>query len=109
MKQEKVINAIAKKFARQFVDDNLNVPIARRLVFIVDKLNEFHYQARWEAGAQGPRILFAHCPYAAIIAKHPELCKMDETLLGELVKSQAGQLAKIGQQPVGSPYCVFWI
>ena len=109
VKQEKVINAIAKKFARQFVDDNLNVPIARRLVFIVDKLNEFHYQARWEAGAQGPRILFAHCPYAAIIAKHPELCKMDETLLGELVSTQARQLAKIGQQPVGSLYCVFWI
>ena len=109
VKQEKVINAIAKKFARQFGDDNLNIPIAKRLVIIVDKLNELHYQARWEAGAQGPHIFFAHCPYAAIIDKHPELCKMDESLLGELVSAQARQLAKIGQQPIGSLYCVFWI
>ena len=109
LKQEKVITAIAKKFARQFGGDNLKIPIAKRLVIIVDKLNEYHYQARWEAGAQGPHIFFAHCPYAAIIDKHPELCKMDEILLGQLVNAQAGQLAKIGHQPVGSPYCVFWI
>ena len=107
VKQEKVINAIAKKFARQFGHDYLNIPIAKRLVFIVEKLNELLLSSTLGGRAQGPHIFFAHCPYAAIIDKHPELCKMDETLLGELVSAQARQLAKIGQQPVGSPYCVF--
>jgi predicted ArsR family transcriptional regulator len=108
-KLDEVINAVARKLTLQFGNDALDVPIAKRLSIIVEKLNELHYQARWEAGAQGPRILFAHCPYAAIIDHHPELCKMDETLLGELVSAQARQLAKIGQQPAGSSYCIFGI
>ncbi|NOH03540.1 MAG: hypothetical protein HND47_17050 [Chloroflexi bacterium] len=45
------------------------------------KLNDLHYQARWEAGAQGPRLLFGRCPYARVIEGHPEICKMDEAML----------------------------
>ena len=108
-KRDVAIKAIARKLTLQFGNDILNFPIAKRLTIIIEKLNELHYQARWEAGAQGPRILFAHCPYAAIIDHHPELCRMDETLLGELVSAQARQLAKIGQQPAGSSYCIFGI
>ena len=108
-KRDGVINAIARKLALQFGDDNLNDPITKRLTIIVEKLNELYYQARWEAGAQGPRILFAHCPYAAIIEKRPELCYVDEALVGKLMNTKTRQLAKIGQQPAGSPYCVFGI
>jgi hypothetical protein len=72
-------------------------------------LNEIHYQSRWEAGAEGPRILFAHCPYAAIIDKHPELCQMDGFLLGEEIGVDARQLAKIDQKPGGITHCIFLI
>ena len=109
VKRDGMLNAIAKTLAVQFEANNLNIPVTKRLAIIVDKLNELHYQARWEAGPQGPRILFAHCPYAAIIEKHPELCRMDEILVGNLMNAKACQLAKIGQQPIGSPYCVFGI
>jgi predicted ArsR family transcriptional regulator len=54
-----------------------------------------NYHARWEAGQQGPRILFGHCPYAAIIEKHPELCQMDAALLKELFGDDMEQIAKI--------------
>jgi predicted ArsR family transcriptional regulator len=107
VKRDGMLNAIAKTLAIQFDTDNLNIPMTKQLAIIVDKLNELHYQARWEAGPQGPRILFAHCPYAAIIEKHPELCRMDEFLVGNLMNAKACQLAKIGQPPIGSPYCVF--
>ncbi len=109
VKRDGMLNAIAKTLAVQFEANNLNIPMTKRLAIIVDKLNELHYQARWEAGPQGPRILFAHCPYAAIIEKHPELCGVDEILVGNLMNAKACQLAKIGQQPIGSPYCVFGI
>ncbi|MCQ3937062.1 MAG: hypothetical protein DPW18_08460 [Chloroflexi bacterium] len=56
--------------------------MAKRLAALVEKLNELHYQARWEAGAQGPRLLFGRCPYARVIEGHPEICKMDEAMLG---------------------------
>ena len=56
-------------------------PINKRLALLVEKLNEMHYQARWEAGAGGPRVIFGRCPYARVIDGHPEICKMDEALL----------------------------
>lgn len=61
----------------QFVGLSMN----RRLALIVEKLNEMHYQARWEAGPSGPRVLFGRCPYARVIEGHPEICTMDTALL----------------------------
>ena len=58
-----------------------NLPVTKRLVLLVEKLNEMHYQARWEAGAEGARMIFGRCPYGKVIAGHPELCKMDAILL----------------------------
>lgn len=80
-------------------------PIVKRLNLVVERLNEMNYHARWEAGPEGPRIIFGHCPYATIIGKHPELCRMDEALLKELMGQPAEQLSKIGQEK--SLSCVF--
>ena len=104
-KQDETINAIARKLAVQFDEDNLNVPMTKRLAIIVKKLNELHYQAHWEAGAQGPRLLFTHCPYAAIIAKHPELCKIDAAMISITLKNSARQISKI--EPDTPQSCIF--
>lgn len=80
-------------------------PIARRLNFTVEKLNQMNYHARWEAGSAGPRLIFGHCPYAAIIEKHPELCQMDKALIHEMMGQSADQIFKIGKD--GSSVCVF--
>jgi predicted ArsR family transcriptional regulator len=110
VKWKDTFHALAQKLALRLGDDGvLNLPMAKRLSNVVERLNEMHYQARWEAGVQGPRILFAHCPYAAIIEKHPELCRIDEAFLAELTKSTTHQHAKIGGGPAGSPYCVFQV
>ncbi len=84
-------------------DQELSVPM--RLSRVVEKLDAMHYQAHWEAGARGPRILFAHCPYAAIIARHPELCIMDAELLSKEFGIRAHQMAKIGTG--GALSCIF--
>ena len=70
-------------------------PITKRLTLIIEKLNQMNYHARWEAGAGGPRIILGHCPYAAIIVKHPELCQMDAELLRELFGDEVEQITKI--------------
>lgn len=79
--------------------------LAKRLNLTVEKLNSMNYHARWEAGPQGPRLIFGHCPYAAIIEKHPELCRIDEHLIGQLMGDGATQVFKIGRD--GSAMCVF--
>ncbi len=87
------VEALAKRLAGE--SNIRSQSIAKRLNLIVEKLNQMHYHARWEAGPQGPRILFGHCPYAAIIGKHPELCRMDAALLKELYGDNMEQIAKI--------------
>ena len=97
------MDALAKRLAGE--SNFASHPIAKRLNLTVEKLNQMNYHARWEAGSQGPRLIFGHCPYATLIRKHPELCNMDETLLEELMGDAATQMFKIGKE--GSSSCVF--
>jgi predicted ArsR family transcriptional regulator len=83
-----------------------HLPAAARLRALVEKLNEMHYQSRWEAGAQGPRVLFERCPYAAIIDGHPGLCRMDALLLSGYLGMEARQLGKIDRM---QGMCVFTV
>ncbi|MEK6750928.1 MAG: ArsR family transcriptional regulator [Chloroflexota bacterium] len=71
-----------------------NLPIIKRLELLVGKLNQMHYQAHWEAGAEGPRVIFGRCPYSQVIEKHPELCKMDAALLDVALARPVTQLQK---------------
>lgn len=95
-----------ERLAGHILDANpfANLPIAKRLALLVEKLNAMHYQSRWEAGAEGPRVLFGRCPYAAVIEKHPELCQMDVSLLGNALGREARQLGKIEK---AQGVCVF--
>lgn len=97
------MEALAKRLAGEA--NFASHPVAKRLNLTIEKLNAMNYHARWEAGPHGPRLIFGHCPYAAIIEKHPELCKMDESLLNELMGDTATQMFKIGKE--GSSSCVF--
>ena len=74
----------------QFAGQSMN----RRLALLVEKLNEMHYQARWEAGAGGPRVLFGRCPYARVIEAHPEICTMDTALLQKTLARPVSALKK---------------
>lgn len=84
--------ALAKRLAGE--SDFSNLPLAKRLNLVVEKLNQMNYHARWEAGSAGPRIIFGHCPYAVIVEKHPELCRMDLNLLVQLMARGVEQESK---------------
>lgn len=79
----------------------------QRLNHAVQRLNLKRYQARWEAHAQGPRIILRNCPYAALLPEHPELCRMDAAQLEYLVGSPMEQQARIDQMDAHPPACVF--
>ena len=72
-----------------------NQPMPKRLSLLVDKLNEMHYQSRWEAAAEGPQVIFGRCPFAKIIEVHPELCKMDSAMLEISLGRSIAQFTKI--------------
>jgi DeoR family suf operon transcriptional repressor len=101
------VEALAGYLARRLAGEAsfANQPLAKRLNLTVEKLNQMNYHARWEAGLEGPRIIFGHCPYAAILEKHPELCRMDQAMLKELTGLPARQISRTGKE--GSSVCVF--
>jgi len=82
-----------------------NLPISSRLSLLVDKLNEMHYQARWEAGAEGPRVILGRCPYAKVMEAHPELCKMEVFLLEQATARPVLQSAR--SEASGRGLCPF--
>lgn len=81
--------------------------VSRNLGLLVDRLNALHYEASWEAGAQGPRVLLGHCPYAAIIADHPELCRVDARMLQGKLGVKVAQVSKIESRAGGQARCTF--
>lgn len=80
---------------------------ARRFGLAIEHLNSLLYQARWEASAQGARVILGHCPYADIIERHPELCQMDAHLLQKQTGFSFNQTAKLVQNKAGLRQCVF--
>jgi predicted ArsR family transcriptional regulator len=84
-----------------------SIPAMKRVVGTIARLNDLRYQARWEASAAGARFILGHCPYAAIIAEHPELCQMDALLLETRLGAFVEQTAKLHISDKGLPFCAF--
>ena len=83
--------------------------LTQRLVAAVQRLSQLNYRAHWEAKPEGPELVLGRCPYAAIIADHPELCQMDAFMLQSLSGNPVEQTAKLQAGPQGLPQCVFKI
>jgi predicted ArsR family transcriptional regulator len=102
------LKSVAKRLSRKFTGER-GEPLPKRLTEMIRFLNQLHYQARWEAGASGARLVFGHCPFAAIIEKHPELCRIDTYLLEECIGQRVVQSAKLERVGSGLPQCFFLV
>ena len=93
----------------QDVKTSSSTNLTQRLYAAVKQLNDFNYQARWEAHALAPQMIFGHCPYASILSQHPEMCRFDGTLLEEMLDCVVTQTAKLESGPSGTVHCIFRI
>ncbi|MGH2582999.1 MAG: helix-turn-helix transcriptional regulator [Anaerolineales bacterium] len=103
--------SMLKKVASRMLGTNSKPSghISQRLVAAVRHLAPMGYKPHWEARPRVPEIVFGHCPYAAIIDEHPELCRMDLHMLEELLGVPVEQTAKLQTGPQGVPICVFTV
>jgi predicted ArsR family transcriptional regulator len=81
--------------------------LMQRLNNTVSWMRECGYHPRWEAAADGPRILFLHCPYASLVSDHPELCRLDQMVLAKLLGRGVAQTTKMDFNHSGSRVCTF--
>ena len=111
--QDQLLARLAQRllFAQSKDETRPIQPTARSLTQAIyqtiQHLSALNYQARWEAHADGPRLILGHCPYAAIIDCHPELCRIDSHLLEQLLGQPVTQNAKLMISPQGNRYCLF--
>lgn len=80
-------------------------PLGTRLVQAVDQLNLHNYQARWEAHANAPRVIFDRCPFASLRPDFPELCQLDAELLSNLLDEPVTKINSNAHLSDG--YCLF--
>jgi predicted ArsR family transcriptional regulator len=104
IRRDAVMRTLARRLGQQVAG-----PLTVRLTETIKNLNQMHYQSRWEAGAAGAHVIMGHCPYAAIIENHPELCRMDAFVLEESLGLSAEQIAKLERPGQGMPQCVFLV
>ncbi len=98
---------IAKKLAQ--VSEVQDIPLnqAARLFHAVQRLNQIHYQARWEARSSAPRLIFSNCPYLEISETMPVICEIDAALIQELTGLPASLKEKLAHDSRGGIFCSF--
>ena len=105
------INNLLKEVASR-LGTEFKIPLTnptRLLYSTIQSLNYMNYQAHWEAHIDNPRIMLGHCPYRAILDKHPELCRLDALLLEHLLDTPVRQTEKLTLDIKGHPRCVFLV
>jgi len=102
------LRSLAERLAGNLKKDGER-SVPRRLAQAINRLNEMHYQARWEASAAGPRLIMGHCPFSAIILYHPELCQLDAYLVQAQLALLVEQTDKLQPSARGIPFCAFLV
>jgi predicted ArsR family transcriptional regulator len=105
---DQILPSVASNLAAALAGETtLHTNLTRRLSQLVEILNRAHYRARWEAGAQGPRLLLRACPYAALLAQHPELCQLDQAMLEQLLQTNLRHAVRLDPLTGKPPACIF--
>jgi predicted ArsR family transcriptional regulator len=68
-------------------------PLTVRLDHAVAYLNSCGYSAEWSANGDGHTLRVGNCPYERMACDNRELCKMDETLVTDLVGARPRRVA----------------
>jgi predicted ArsR family transcriptional regulator len=92
-----------------FIVDPSPKPLKTRVNQLVNLLSAHNYAARWEAHHLGPQIIFANCPYQALLPFCPELCALDGYILENHLNAPATLLQYILDDGKSPRVCRFMI
>jgi predicted ArsR family transcriptional regulator len=66
-----------------------------RVAIAVDFMDERGYMAHWEKAPDGDYMVHvANCPYEGVAQMHSEVCRIDRTLLTELLGPALGEISR---------------
>lgn len=108
---EEIARRMAEKMTANDYDSSQTGPLSssftRKLNRLTLILNQCSYESRWEAHKDAPHLILNHCPYAAILIDHPEICLIDANLIQNILGSSVVQTAKLLRDSTGLQHCIF--
>jgi predicted ArsR family transcriptional regulator len=90
-----VMQALAEETLRHAPDDLASLPPEQRLQAAVDFLNQEGYMAFCECAGEEILLHTCHCPYKDLVASHPEICSLDDTLVQRLTGMRPVRITQI--------------
>lgn len=107
--RDEVALVLKRIASRLLIDGDFSPNLTQQLYKAIIKLNEMHYNARWEAHADAPYLILGFCPYARILDDYPELCVLDRHLIEKLLGRPARQIERLAKDERGAVSCKFLI
>jgi predicted ArsR family transcriptional regulator len=103
---EEMMVRIGKRIARS-ITISPSAGIEERVVVAVSFMDERGYMADWEKTGDGTyRIQVANCPYEGVARRHSEVCRIDQTMLRELLGVSSEEIKRVASPP---RHCIYVI
>jgi predicted ArsR family transcriptional regulator len=84
-----------------------DIGLEERVIIAVDFMDERGYMTRWEKAHDSYyRIHVANCPYESVAQRHSEVCKIDQTLLTEVLGPTLVSIDHISELPYCCTYMI---
>ncbi len=103
---EMLINSLAASVADNVRLEFQQLPPEERQRHLIDLLAREGFMARWRHTEDGMELVEYHCPYYRVGQRHPEICRIDETLIRVAMNSDVAKEACLLS---GDPACTFVI
>jgi predicted ArsR family transcriptional regulator len=100
---------LARRLIGRYLPLPLDTPLPQRLYETVRIMNSIGYDAHWEAHADSPHLILAHCPFNAIYAEQADLCGLDACVMEILLGSKVEQISCRKQHAGTGSSCQFKI
>ena len=103
---ELVCGAVATSLASSHSGRMIGLPLADKVAEASRILNESGCAADWETTGEGFAIHEYNCPYYRVAQKHPQLCRMDQTFMSDLLDAEVEMTGRLVDQEQCCTYVI---
>lgn len=103
---DKLFTGMASEMAEDYADVILgvNLSMEQRLELVKDVLSNEGFNVEWEQKGENYHIREVSCPYLHVGQNHPEVCRVDQTLISALLDMPAEKVQCILD---GDAHCTY--
>jgi DeoR family transcriptional regulator, suf operon transcriptional repressor len=101
---DKLFTEIALDMSANYQDLAINLSLEEKLNLIITLLSREGFTVEWEKAGDEYRIHEISCPYFHVGQNHPEVCKVDQTMISSILSIP---VEKINCLLLGNDHCTY--